>query len=295
MTTQRFIDKIRNSSMDNDIKRKIVRKFIIPIIKNRNNIAQDVENILKDIEKKYCTGEYNNKDCICAWFEFFSDVGRLHRALELRAFWDIIFPNHLNDLSESLQLFVSNYAYMRSLDSLIVRIYGFIGAVCVERCFSQYNNNWNPNMIQCVWNCHTGNLNRIPVGVNRNNNPLNPNNGLLDVINNNQIVLQHPSLVDYLLNLLINGNIHDAYNFLISIRGVGDKIACLFLRDISIIHNLNLYGDCRDLLYKPIDIWVKRSIHCLINKCNLNVGSIGLGLKLIKNKEEKLIIVNHPM
>lgn len=66
--------------------------------------------------------------------------------------------------------------------------------------------------------------------------------------------------MSYLLNLLRNGNIYDAYNFLIRIRGVGDKIACLFLRDISIIHNLMLYGDCRDLLYKPIDRVVKKSL-----------------------------------
>ena len=87
MTTQQFINRIRNCPVAEDI----IRKFLIPIIRNRDDIEKEVDDILKDIEKKYCSGEYDNKDCICAWFEFFADVGRLHRALELKAFWEIIF------------------------------------------------------------------------------------------------------------------------------------------------------------------------------------------------------------
>ncbi|WP_244409569.1 hypothetical protein [Methanocaldococcus jannaschii] len=279
MVVQQFINRIRNCPLARDI----IKKFFIPVIKERKNIEKEVEDILKVLRKNYCSGEYANKDCICAWFKFFEDVGRLHEALELKAFWEIIFPNHLNDLSESLQLFISNYAYMRpfgsSYSSIRVRIHGFIGAVCIDRNFNLHNNTWISN----ICNCYENNLRMLGLGFytsdtldpRYNINPsCNINStttnkcGLLYIISNTQITA---SLVSYLLNLLRNGNIYDAYNFLIRIRGVGDKIACLFLRDISIIHNLMLYGDCRDLLYKPIDRVVKKVIEELVKcKCKLN-------------------------
>jgi hypothetical protein len=251
MTTQQFINRIRNCPVAKDI----IRKFFIPVIKNRNKIVEDVEKILKDIEEKYCSGEYDNKD-ICAWFEFFADVGRLHRALELKAFWEIIFnKNSLkSNLSESLQLFVSNYAYMRQnndiFNSIDVRIHGFIGAVCIDRNFNLHSNNWINN----ICTCYGDNLKRLRLNY-YTNDTLNQryNNNLLYYINNSQLTT---SLVDHLLNLLCNRNIYKAYNFLMEIRGIGDKIACLFLRDISIIYRnyeyeLGLYFDWRDLMYIP--------------------------------------------
>jgi hypothetical protein len=207
---------------------------------------------------------------------------------------------------------------MRTLKPVKVRIHGFIGAVCIEMCtrncimlciLNWRITNFLQCLSQCVWDEYKYNLSKIPannktkhmnpLGFNKNtgygvNDPLNPNGGLLDVVNRhyNQIISsQYPSLVGHLLELLINGNICDAYNFLISIRGVGDKIACLFLRDISIIHNLNLYGDCRDLLYKPIDGVVTKVIEELVKcKCKLDYDfDINESLKMLDPKEVKCI------
>jgi hypothetical protein len=179
---------------------------------------------------------------------------------------------------------------MRTLKPVPARIYGFIGAVCIERCFRNCFNMhrmlcllcvWNGHNIlkecisQCVWDEDKDNLSRISVGINEKNNPLNIDSGLLDVVNRhyNQIVSsQYPSLVGYLLELLRNGDIYKAYNFLISIRGIGDKIACLFLRDLSIIYGLDTFNDCRNLMYIPIDNIVKSVIDALDKKCRLNYG-----------------------
>jgi hypothetical protein len=92
-------------------------------------------------------------------------------------------------------------------------------------------------------------------------------------------------------DMLIYGNIYKAYYFLTKIEGIGDKIACLFLRDISIIHNLNLYGDCRDLLYKPIDGVVTKVIDELVKcKCKLDYDfDINESLKILDPKEVKCI------
>ena len=53
MTTQQFINRIRNCPVAKDI----IKKFFIPVIKNRNSRSKEVDDILKDIEKKYCSGE----------------------------------------------------------------------------------------------------------------------------------------------------------------------------------------------------------------------------------------------
>ncbi len=54
-----------------------------------------------------------------------------------------------------------------------------------------------------------------------------------------------------------------------SIRGVGDKIASFYLRDLAVVLNLNLTNIQNRELFQPIDIWVERTVKILSGNQNL--------------------------
>ncbi len=60
-----------------------------------------------------------------------------------------------------------------------------------------------------------------------------------------------------------------SFNFLRSIRGVGDKIASFYLRDLVVVSNLNLTNIQNRELFQPIDIWVERTVKILSGNQNL--------------------------
>jgi len=70
------------------------------------------------------------------------------------------------------------------------------------------------------------------------------------------------NLIKAVLALLKGGIVKPAHTFLCQIRGTGNKISSLFLRDIVSIYNLPVHQD--DPLLQPVDIWVRRLTRLLI-------------------------------
>jgi hypothetical protein len=72
-----------------------------------------------------------------------------------------------------------------------------------------------------------------------------------------------PTLAAHLRGQLLKSQIGSAHGLLVSINGVGDKIASLFLRDLASYCELSVVTD-RHLL-QPIDVWVRRAAEQCVN------------------------------
>ena len=90
--------------------------------------------------------------------------------------------------------------------------------------------------------------------LNISHNPMNPDKGVLKRLSQEKAV----NLYTHTRDLLSSNHFTDAYKFIKSIRGVGDKITCLYLRDIAYRH---LEPDkYHHQYFQPIDTWVKQAL-----------------------------------
>ena len=79
------------------------------------------------------------------------------------------------------------------------------------------------------------------------------------------------TLVQRIHNLINdNRDITQSFRFLETIRGIGDKIASFYLRDLVVTFNLNLASVQNRWLLQPIDIWVKCTVKALAGNQNMN-------------------------
>ena len=63
------------------------------------------------------------------------------------------------------------------------------------------------------------------------------------------------NIYKYFHNLVNTGHIKNAYNELITLSGVGDKLSTFFLRDIAIINRSNITAKQIEFVF-PVDTWV---------------------------------------
>ena len=191
------------------------------------------------------------------------------------------YPNHSNDVWSSLSIFLEGYAFERqgrrpdyshaAVDALIL-------------C-RQNNPVLNPNSSLTLWKLFSYLLNNQKL--NCRNNPLypstNPNNlsnfnpskpSLIEAII--QVILPtNLTLTSYLKDLINrNRDIHSAYDLLTRIRGIGNKIASFFLRDLTNIMGINLQNIKNRHFLQPIDIWVDRTIKIIAKNSSLKKWQI---------------------
>lgn len=62
-----------------------------------------------------------------------------------------------------------------------------------------------------------------------------------------------------IITSILNKDIENAFNLLMSLKGIGHKIASFFIRDILILHNIesNSLQDSQLYLSNPIDVWIR--------------------------------------
>jgi hypothetical protein len=123
------------------------------------------------------------------------------------------------------------------------------------------------------------------IGLNVNCNPLFTNkdsnnrakHSILTVLRMNNI----ENLADGIYKKLSIGEINKAYDLLIKIRGIGPKIASLYLRDIAFLKKNELFNDRINLsknenyyLLQPIDTWLEQAFKILDNKNIKNADEI---------------------
>lgn len=76
----------------------------------------------------------------------------------------------------------------------------------------------------------------------------------------------HQNLYLFCLRKIESNNVRAAHSALREIRGIGPKIASLFLRDIALKNNIPDIGRRDRHLLQPIDVWLERTAHLLTGR-----------------------------
>jgi len=201
------------------------------------------------------------------WLQMFQDVSCFYRHMLMLPLWNK-YPNYRNSILHSLAIFLEGYAFERqgrrpdyfhaAVDSLIA-------------C----NKNLNAN---CVWNNFRLRLNNQRL--NHRNNPIYPSSNPDNIQNiNNKISVieavsgfQNPVTLSHKIynSIIQHQDIIQSFNFLRRIRGIGNKIASFYLRDLVVVLNLSLTNIQNRELLQPIDIWVERTVQYLAGNQNMN-------------------------
>ncbi len=219
---------------------------------------------------------------ITQWLQFFERLSCFYREMFMLPLW-YKYPNHTTDIWESLAIFLEGYAFERQGR----RPDYFPAAVdALFYCKQQNDNNFVPTVINnMIWQKFSQSLNNQ--NLNPKNNPLypsteDPNNlqninkrpSVIEFIINQNIVRNNLTLTSYLQNRIVQNNLNDVFNSLISIRGIGNKVASFFLRDLTDVMQINLTNIQHRKLLQPIDIWVERVVKILSNNQHLNRAKV---------------------
>jgi len=203
------------------------------------------------------------------WLQFFQNVSCFYRQMLMLPLWNK-YPDHQNSIIDSLAIFLEGYVFERqgrrpdyfhvAVDSLL------------------YCNRQNRFNAYCIWNRFRQSLNNR--NLNHRNNPLYPSDNPDNIPNINhklsviEVVLNFQNsttLSNHILDLITqNNDISQPFCFLKTIRGVGNKIASFYLRDLVTVLNVNLANLQNRWLLQPIDIWVERTTKTLANNQNMN-------------------------
>jgi len=203
------------------------------------------------------------------WLIFFEKVSCFYHQMLMVPLW-CNHPNHQTNIWDSLAVFLEGYAFERQGRR---PDYFFAATDSLFEC-RQENNTLTYKTVERLWQSFSQRLNNT--NLNPKNNPLypssNPNNiqgignsrSLLEIILNNQ--LQQASFVNHLRFMIErNNNVKQAFELMNQIRGIGPKIASLFLRDVVITYEVDLANVQNRYLLQPIDIWVQRTISHFTN------------------------------
>lgn len=180
------------------------------------------------------------------------------------------YSNHTTDIWDSLAIFLEGYAFERqgrkpdyshaAVDALLD--------------YKKGNGDLNQNdAADKIWNHFSNSLNGQKL--NHQNNPLCPKKtsyqrkektyktsqpSVIQIVSNNEDI-QNKSFTTYLQHKIVKDkDIKNVFGLLMSIQGVGEKIASLFLRDLAYIMEINLSETQNRHLLQPIDIWVARTV-----------------------------------
>ena len=101
---------------------------------------------------------------------------------------------------------------------------------------------------------------------NIKNNPMSPSDGgQLSMLRFAWYEAKNMSIAGWAATCINNDDLSNAFQKLKQIRGIGNKIASFYLRDIYILSG-NSSRNIRDRhLIQPIDVWTRRAAQCFLN------------------------------
>lgn len=179
--------------------------------------------------------------------DLFVYISALFRARFQKPLWEK-YPGYLEDSVKAVLVFLEGYAFERQGRN---PAYAHVAVEAIARGIT------SP---QGVWDRFVGLLGGQRL--NRKLNPLFHNSRRCSCIwcatgPDNIIVTAKTDVAE--------GHVKEAWHKLKEIRGVGPKIASLFLRDVVVQFDLNPASDYRWLL-QPVDVWVRRGVAELMGK-----------------------------
>ena len=121
----------------------------------------------------------------------------------------------------------------------------------------------------------SGRFSTDAVGANKKNNPLCPSKNEFDSASRLVTSLENYdfNIVKWASSLAKSGDIEIAWNKLDKIRGIGKKIASLFLRDIVYAFEIDEDKVGKKVYLQPIDIWTERGAKALAHFISKNPKS----------------------
>jgi len=168
---------------------------------------------------------------------------------------------------ESLIHFMEGYAYERQGAA---KAYPKIAVSCISNKY-QNGNDWRvptKDDAEYLWEDYKriakndyhllDNKTREPK-VNKTCNPMNEDEGVISKLASNGI----SNIAAHIKDLIICRKTTEAHNFLKGIRGIGEKIASLYLRDIAYLAGLDEKSISYLYLLQPIDTWIEQTLKIL--------------------------------
>jgi len=215
------------------------------------------------------------------WLQFFENVSCFFREFLLNPLWNK-YNNHTDNIWDSLAIFLEAYAFehqQRKPD------YAHAAVDALDHYKKKNKGIMNQDASNKIWEHFKKLLSNQ--GLNHQNNPLCPlgtsyesryqgrihTTRQLSAI---QLVsdIQNDSLTIYLVNKIVKDGIEGSHKLLKSIQGVNNKIASLFLRDLTYTIETNLSKTKNRHLLQPIDIWLRRTIRTLTNNQEMSDSSV---------------------
>lgn len=110
-----------------------------------------------------------------------------------------------------------------------------------------------------------------------NHNDTSKKQSILDVFKNydDKIV----NMATWCCDKIINNEIKKAYSRLIKIRGIGPKIASLYLRDIAYICEIDTKRFKDSYLLQPIDTWIAQAFDIILNDKSISLNNLNTDAK----------------
>jgi len=97
------------------------------------------------------------------------------------------------------------------------------------------------------------------IKINELRNPMSEDGGVIDTLASKEI----SNIAVYVRDFVTSGKTYEAHKFIISIRGIGEKIASFYLRDTIYLAGLNEESITDLYLLQPIDTWLEQALEIL--------------------------------
>jgi len=174
---------------------------------------------------------------------------------------DEIFKEQFKDSYQALDCFLSNYAYERQGAAAA---YPRIAHECIS---GRYRNGhqWSvptKKDAEHLWKDYgkiaAARFN-LADKVNAKLNPMNEEEGVIDRLASSDV----SNIATHTRDLMADGDTAQAYDFMKSIRGVGEKISSFYLRDIAYLADLDESSISDVYLLQPIDTWLEQTLRIL--------------------------------
>lgn len=194
-------------------------------------------------------------------------IKRLKRIVAASPFYSDIMPKELlSDEYTSLKVFLNSYAHERNVS---VRKYADLACLTISNLYQGEITNIRDDDPEKAWEIYKSlRDDKYPkIKLNKSHNPMNEDNGVLRVMKDHKII----HLSKFLVDQIKNDELKKAHKILMKIRGVADKIASLYLRDLVTSAKIDENTLNDTYLLQPADIWVDRGLELLLEKVPKNM------------------------